>query len=72
MNLKQLMPQVGTNAETALLAAAIHVAYGGNVDFKQFDSDAMAIALFSLLGQLEKEHPGISARYGWHRNEGGQ
>jgi len=67
MNLKQLLPNVAANAETLLLSVALQHATTGSVDLKHADADAMAIALFALVSQLETEHPGIAAKYGWVR-----
>lgn len=65
MNLKSLLPQLQTNAETLLLSTALHYAVAGKIDTKHIDADALAIALFTLAAQLEKEHPGIAEKYGW-------
>ena len=68
MNLKALFPSLTANAETLLLSTALHYATAGKVTFSGMDADAMAIGLFSVISQLEAEHPGISAKYGWQRS----
>lgn len=62
MNLSALLPQFKGNAETALLASALHFAAAGKVDTKHMDAEAMAVGLFALVKQLETEHPGIAER----------
>lgn len=65
MNLSQLLPSLATNAETALLGVALHSATTGKIDLKHLDVDAMAISIFSLASQVEREHPGTAEKYGW-------
>lgn len=65
MNLTGVLNQFGGNAATFMMGAALHYAEQGHVDTKHLDADGLAIGLTALLAQVEAEHPGIAAKYGW-------
>lgn len=65
MNLSALIPQFQGNAESLILATALHYAATGKADLTHLDSEAAAVGLFALVARLEVEHPGIAERYGW-------
>lgn len=65
MDLRNILPRIETNTTTLLLSSALHYATTGTIDFKHIDADGMAIAMFAVIAQLEKEHPGICEKYGW-------
>lgn len=67
MNFQGLLTQFRGNAETLLLGTALHYVQSGKADITHLDADAAALSLSSALQQLEAEHPGISAKYGWVR-----
>ena len=68
MNIKALLPTLTSNAETLLLSTALHYASVGKITLTGLDADAAAIGLFAVINQLEAEHPGIAAKYGWQRS----
>jgi hypothetical protein len=47
----------------------MHYAQTGQVDTKHLDTDAIALALTSVLSQIHKENPGVVAAYGWQPAE---
>lgn len=65
MNLQGLLTQFEGNAATLMMGAAMHYATAGHVDTKHLDADALAIGATGMLSQVEAEHPGIAAKYGW-------
>lgn len=65
MNLKPILTQVAVSAETMLLQTALHFAQSGKIEFQHLDTDAIAAGLFAIASQLETEHPGTAAKYGW-------
>lgn len=67
MNVSGLLQGFQGNAATLMLGAAMHYATAGNVDIKHLDSDALAAGITALLAQVEAEHPGSAAKYGWVR-----
>ena len=67
MNLSGLLGQFEGNAATLMMGAALHYAQAGHVDTKHLDAEGLAIGLTALLAQIDAEHPGLAAKYGWCR-----
>jgi hypothetical protein len=67
MNLNGLLSQFQGNAATLMMGAALHYATAGHVDTKHLDAESLAIGLTALLAQIDSEHPGLAAKYGWCR-----
>jgi hypothetical protein len=65
MDLTKALIAFRGNAESALLTTALHYAVIGKIDLKDMDKEAVAMGVFALVAQLEKEKPGTAERYGW-------
>lgn len=71
MNLSNILNSLSGKAEMVLAQLLLSFLTTGKVDFKallrQFDSNAVAMIVFSFAEELETEHPGIAVQNGWQR-----
>lgn len=65
MNFSGLLNGFKGNAETLMFSTAMHFFTTGKVDTRYLDTEPLALASAGLMSQLEMEHPGIAAKYGW-------
>ncbi|MBC7971534.1 MAG: hypothetical protein H7Z11_15670, partial [Verrucomicrobia bacterium] len=65
MNFKGLLPRAQANAETMLLGKALHFVATGKVNVKDMDVQAVAVAIFALVDQLDQADPALAGRFGW-------
>lgn len=68
MRISDLIPSNEINIETLQLCIALDsLTVGEDIQFSKLDVDALALALCSLMLQLETVKPGVVEQYGWVR-----
>lgn len=65
MNFRGFLPQVRANAETMLLSTALRSVTTGKINLKAMDVEAVAVAVFALLDQLDQADSSLAGRFGW-------